>query len=205
MMITHSQVLSLAVARQRAGRLALVVFLAASSGVSLPAAETSDLPAAFPAERYASMKSSSPFALATVEVAKEEPSFARDLYLTGRANIGGRDMISITNRDKTKSFTLISGEPPVEGMSLLEVRPDPIVGKTTAIIKKGNETAPLQFNEMDIRPPVTAMAMPNQPVPRTSTGTNVLPAIRVRVNPSPDGKNPSGPRPPRRIIRRPSN
>ncbi len=182
----------------RALRLVAGAFLvAALGGGRASAADQADLPASFSEERYAGMKTSSPFALATAAVVKEEPNFARDMFLSGRANIGGREMVSITTQDK-KTFTLIAGDPPVDGMSLLEVNPSPLVGKTTAVIKKGSDTATLQFNEMAIRAPAVLNVVPGQP--RAN-----LPNVNIPTAPRANNSRGTTGRPSRRIIRRPSS
>ncbi len=184
-----------------------LLILALAAAPVVRAAEGSDLPAPFPAERYGTMKASSPFALATAPVVvKEEPNFAGDLFITGATRIGGKDIISVTKKDKSKSFTLVSGGPPVEGMSILSVNWSPEVGKTTVEIKNGGDTGTLQFNEYAIQTPVAPTALPpvqpGQPgrvVPVNPAG---LPPPRVLNTPA---TGVDGTRPRRRIIRRPSS
>lgn len=175
----------------------------AACGTVAEAAETADLPAAFPADRYVPMKKSSPFALATAAAPKDEAKFSRDMFLTGRASIGGREMISITKQDTKQTFTLVAGEPPVNGMSLVEVRSSPVVGKTTALVKMGNDTAELQFNEMTIRAPAAITNLPAQTA-RPNVPTVTAPQSNRGERSSGGGSSDSN-RQPRRIIRRPSS
>lgn len=186
----------------------VVAFLSAAAPVV--ADESADLPAPFPEERYTGMKASSPFALATAPAAAPEPDFARDMYISAAARIAGQDLVSVTARDMAKTYTLVSGGEPVEGITLVSVNWSPLVGRTTAVVSKSGKTSNLQFNEQILSAPMTAAAMPagNPNGGRTVNPAGVRPGVpggqAPRVLNAP-GVAPNGARPPRRIIRRPSS
>lgn len=182
--------------------LLLVVGLAGSLG----AAETAALPEPFAPDRYAAMKQSSPFALATPAAEKAEANFARDMFISGIARIGEKNLVSITTQDKTKSYTLITGDPPIEGMALLDVNWNDQLGKTTVQIKKGEEFATLQFNEMVVRAPAAMTVVPSPQASRGARGAPGAqggPAVPRVVNRN-NAQGGEADRPRRRIIRRPS-
>lgn len=134
----------------------------------------STVPVAFTAERYEKMQS--PFALATpvVPVAAPQASFAANWYLTGVGrDEQGNDFITITNQDRSVSFSLSGREVhPETGVSLASVSWNDGYKKTTADIKKGTETATLVFNQTDVvatplQLPGARPGGPGAPAPQT--------------------------------------
>jgi len=117
------------------------------------------LPTAFPADRYAAGLERSPFKLATPLAPPPPPpsaSFAANWFLTAVAkDPEGRDFVTIKAQDGSVHFSIGSGETDASGVSLASVDWSETMGKSTAIIKKGAETAKLIFSqtEMTLAPP----------------------------------------------------
>lgn len=110
------------------------------------------VPAAFPAERYAPITDKSPFALATPAVPPPPPpqaSFAANWYITGLGrDPEGRDFVTIKAQDGSVHFSLMGSDPdPENGVALASVDWSDTMRKSTAIIKKGTETAKLIFSQ----------------------------------------------------------
>jgi len=116
------------------------------------------VPQAFPADRYEMMVKKSPFALATPVVPQVTvgPNFAASWYLTavGR-DAQGQDFITVKAQDGSVHFSLAGNEPnsdatsPAVGVSLASLNWSDTFRKSTAIIKKGTETAKLEFSKED--------------------------------------------------------
>ena len=129
---------------------ALVTFLL--SGIALAHAQEA-VPQAFPQGRYEPLRAHSPFSLATVQalVAPAGPGFADNWYVSGIARIGDDDFVTIKSRDLSKQFSLYANETDHETqVSLASVNWSDTVGKSTVILRKGTETAKLEFNEAEI-------------------------------------------------------
>lgn len=114
------------------------------------------VPTAFPADRYAPIVEKSPFALATPLAPPPPPpsaSFAANWFLTAVAkDPEGRDFVTIKAQDGSVHFSLGSGETDASGVSLASVDWSETMGKSTAIIKKGVETAKLIFSQTEMTP-----------------------------------------------------
>ena len=117
----------------------------------------STVPTAFPAERYATISEKSPFALATPAVAPPPPpqaSFAANWYLTavGR-DAQGLDFVTIKAQDGSVHFSLSGRDEDRDThVSLASVDWSDTFRKSTAIIKKGTETAKLIFSQEEAGP-----------------------------------------------------
>lgn len=139
-------------------------------------AADSPLPAAYSAERYEKMIDKSPFALATPVVAPPAPQagFAANWFLTGVGrDEKGEDFVTIFSRDQSVHFSLSGRDAHIEtGVSLASVNWSEGYRKTTAIIKKGTETAKLEFSQEE-----TVMVMPQ---PGMKPGGLTLPPVTVR-------------------------
>jgi len=148
-----------------------LVFVAMFASQLLPSLAEDTLPSALPKDRYAALRARSPFALATVAVATPAPqaSFAANWYVSGVARLGDDYFVTIKGRDLSAEFTLFANEA-VDGVTLASVNWSDQVGKSTVILKKGTETARLEFNEAQLRAPAAATA-----------GGNHLPAVRPPV------------------------
>ena len=121
----------------------------------------SAVPAAFPADRYEKMAEKSPFALATpaVQVVAAQAGFAEHWFLTavGR-DPAGKDFVTIKAQDGSVHFSLYGQEADRDtGVSLASINWSDTFRETTAIIKKGAETAKLVFSKEE------ALAVAPQP------------------------------------------
>ena len=132
----------------------LIAFLALVTSQSL--AVESAVPAPFPSDRYEKMAEKSPFALATpaAPVTAPQASFAANWFLTAAGrDAQGRDFVTVKAQDVSVHFSLYGNEPyPDEnsaafGVSLASINWSDTFRETTAIIKKGAETAKLIFNK----------------------------------------------------------
>jgi hypothetical protein len=116
---------------------------------------TSEIPAGWPPSRYEKMSAKSPFAPATpVVAAPVTPGFAANLYVTGVAKIGDQDYVSIASRDAQQPrFSLLTGETSSspEGITMLSVEWSDQIGKSKVNIKKGNESAVLEFDQATLQ------------------------------------------------------
>jgi hypothetical protein len=124
--------------------------------IQLRAEDESPIPHAWPAARYEAMKQQSPFALATpVEPAAEpKASFASNWFVSGIGRMDGEDFVTIKARDLSTQFSLYGHDANSEnGVMLASIEWSDKIGKSTVVIKKGTETAKLEFNEAEIRGP----------------------------------------------------
>ena len=142
------------------------------------------VPAAFPKERYNAVREHSPFAVATAEAPPVAPqaSFAANWFVSGIARIGDDDFVTIKSRDLATQFSLFSHEmDSASGVSVASVNWTDVVGKSTVILRKGTETAKLEFNEAEVHAAPQAQTKagspaPNAPnVPNTPANMNGVP------------------------------
>jgi hypothetical protein len=152
------------------------------------------IPASLPGERYAEMSTRSPFAVATAApVQQAAQSFAANWYVSGMARLNGDDFVSIKSRDLSIQFSLHGHEEdPRTGVSLESVDWSDDVGRSMVILRKGTETARLEFNGADLRnpPQIAAVsrpaAVPSAPVVFASALAQAKPPeIRRRRAPIP--------------------
>ena len=169
-------------------------------GATAKAEVKEEIPAAFLPERYTQMTSKSPFALATpVTPTIQSPSFAANLYVSGIAKIGEADYVSIASRDQQAArFSLLIGETGTNDISLVRIEWSDQLGKSKVLLKKGNDVAVLEFDQITIMqaPPVQQQqqpalppVMPHLPQP-PQQGDNrriVLPG-QPNINPSAIGR-----------------
>ena len=116
-------------------------------------------PMPWPKERYAGMTTRSPFAPATSPepIAAPRNSFAANWFITGLGQLNGEVFVSIKARDLSTQFSLY-GQEPRNGVTLAGVTWSNTVGKSTVILRKGAETARLEFNEAELRQPSGGVA-----------------------------------------------
>lgn len=117
------------------------------------------IPSALPADRYAGMSARCPFAVASPAVAPAQPqaSFAANWFISGIGRINDDDFVTIKARDLSTQFSLYGREAdPQTGVALASVNWSEVVGKSTVVLRKGTETAILEFNEAQIRNPPAA-------------------------------------------------
>jgi len=115
------------------------------------------MPVGFNKSRYESLQAKSPFALATAAVATPAPqaSFAANWYVSGVARIGDTNFVTIKSRDLSTQFSLY-GDEQFDGVMLASVSWSDTVGKSTVVLRKGTETARLEFNEAQLHAPAPA-------------------------------------------------
>ena len=171
-------------------------------GIPLQAEDDSPVPHSRPASRYQSMKQQSPFALATpVEPgAALQASFAANWVVSGIARLGDVDYVTIKARDLSAEFSLYGHDANSQnGVALASIEWSDKIGKSAVIIKKGTETAKLEFNEAEMNGPpqiTTAKATPAGAV-RKATPTTAE-GLRAALQP-PVVRNPEQGRDRRRI------
>ena len=132
------------------------VLLSLGFGLPLWGAEPPVLPEAYPAERYEKLIENSPFAVGTPQeppAAPDAPGFATNLYVMGVAQLRDtegkeRDFVTIKSRADQSTFSLSSGAVPnPDGIELGAVEWSQRVGKSKVTIRKGTETAVLEFDQ----------------------------------------------------------
>jgi hypothetical protein len=142
------------------------LILASFAATQLRAEDESPIPYAWPASRYGVMRQRSPFALATpvAPAAETQASFAANWYVSGIGRFRDKDFVTIKARDLSTQFSLYGYDVnPENGVSMASIEWSAKIGKSTVVIKKGTETAKLEFNEAEIRGPAqvtTAMGTP---------------------------------------------
>ncbi len=115
------------------------------------------VPEALPLERYDGLMKNSPFALATAPVApvaaaQETPSFAKDFYVVGIAQIGETPFVTISTRDRQRRFSLSLGESSADGITLTNVEWLPGVGKSKVTLRKDEALGVIGFDEAAMQP-----------------------------------------------------
>jgi|GEM_PF-2023864 len=121
------------------------------------------LPAPLPLSRYQEMIEKSPFAPATAAPAPtvEAPSFAKEYYITGMAQLGGKPFVTLSSRDQQKRLALFEGSS-AEGITLASVEWASEVGKSKATLKKGSEFGVVSFDEAAMQPAPIPTPVPQQ-------------------------------------------
>jgi len=133
------------------------------------------VPTAFPKTRYESVRAHSPFALATVEAPPVTPqaSFAANWFVGGIARIGDDDFVTIKSRDLATEFSLFAHETDsATGVTVASVNWTDVIGKSTVILRKGTETAKLEFNEEVIHAAPVAAVVAGKGGPPGPNGVN---------------------------------
>jgi hypothetical protein len=131
---------------------------------------------------------------AAKDAAPPQASFATNWYVTGVGRFGDVEFVSLKSRDLSTAFSLYSGEPdPGTGVMLSTVNWSETIGKTTVTLRKGTETAVLEFNQalLATTPPVPiggphpapSQNAANNPAQLTQQGR------RVRLPPKPSLNN----------------
>ena len=150
-------------------------------------AADSSIPTAFSPDRYTTMIAKSPFALATPTVVAPPPpppqaSFAANWYLTavGR-DPDGQDFVTIKAQDGSAHFSLTGRDADLTtGVSIASVDWSDTFRKSTAILKKGTETAKLIFSQEEAQP---AAPTPNRNF-RVGGGPSIpIPVPNPGINP----------------------
>jgi hypothetical protein len=122
------------------------------------------IPTAYPSSRYETLRTNSPFSLATAPAVTPtaEPSFATNWFVSGIGRIGDADFVTIKSRDLATQFSIFGGETDGKtGVAIVSVNWSEAVGKSSVILRKGTETAKLEFNESEVRvTPAPAVSIP---------------------------------------------
>jgi hypothetical protein len=166
--------------RMRLGRLLALVILFFGGRPVIWAEDP--VPQALPKGRYDQLREHSPFSLATVVAPPAGPqnSFADNWYVSGLARVGDDDFVTIKSRDLSTQFSLFGHETDAKtGVTLASVNWSDAIGKSTVILKKGNETAKLEFNEAEIH------AAPQSPNGKPNPNGNATPAKTMAGGPRP--------------------
>jgi hypothetical protein len=156
------------------------------------------LPKAREKSRYQSLRAKSPFALATEPsgTPPAQASFAANWFVSGIGRIGGSDFVTIKSRDLSTAFSLFAEESdPKTGVTLASVAWSDAVGKSTVVLRKGNETAHLKFNEAEVRATPAAAAVAGAQAGQRAgqqAGQPLGNAVAGRP-PMPGGARPNGP------------
>jgi hypothetical protein len=160
------------------------LFLALACGFAVHSARAVEgkgsLPGALPVSRFENLIQRSPFAPATPPVAPVvTANFAASLYVSSIAAIGDKYLVTISSREKPNKIFLATGEEGSDGLTLLSVQYSDESGKSKAVVKKGDETATLEFDQAAIQQ-ATAQAAAQAPAP--------VPAASRPWDPSPAGR-----------------
>ena len=145
---------------------------------------TEGLPKAQDQQRYAALRMNSPFSLAATETvsATVQASFAANWYIGGIGRIGDAAFVTVRSRDLSTQFSLFAHEPDAKTQVTLEsVEWSDVVGKSTVVLRKGNEVARLEFNEAVIRSAPVSVA--GAPVTTASGNTAGAPPVPAGIPP----------------------
>ena len=166
-------------------RLFLFIF---AGTLSLVQADESVLPGAgFPASRYETLWSKSPFAVASDEaVAAASPDYS----LVGVAQIEGVSYVSVIDTHSNEHF-VVTSDKPVRGITLVSVTRGQTTDATTALVQLGGQNLTLKMDPSLANPPPgtvptvqplpgvpQAGMVPPQAVPTDTPGDQPPPFVR---------------------------
>ena len=161
-------------------------------------AEVPALPERQAAERYEKMTEDWPFSVATPTVAPEKPvdGWWTNFYVGGIGktyeNNKEEVFVAISSKDKQISFSLFGNEPGHDGISVAGIQWDDNLGKSKVTLKKGTEFGTVGFDEMAIKTPAAAPAVPQRPggnpaipgAPNTNAARTMLRPPTLNANPA---------------------
>ncbi|GEM_PF-2235286 len=164
-------------------------------GLGCGALLADELPVALPASRYAALERKSMFAPAPPEAAfQPKASFAGDLFVLGLAQFGDKDFVILINRQTREKFSLVTGDKGPDNLELASVRWAEDPAQSVVTVRRGMDSAVLEFDEAAFQKPVvtsapaapkTGVAQP--PIPRLP----ILPYRVIHPIPvNPQGSNP---------------
>lgn len=165
----------------------VLLSVALSTASSKAADNPPVIPASWPADRYDKLIQQSPFAPATPVKAPAEPDWATNLYLSSVAAVGDSYLVGIASRENPNSkIFLTSGEPGPENMTLERVDYSAERGKSKAIVRKGDKTATLEFDQMALQNTIASVAAPQPPQGGFNPGAAAArrPVVLPRTNPT---------------------
>jgi hypothetical protein len=152
------------------------------------------IPAALDAQRYTHLSAHCPFALATATVpaSPAQPSFAANWYVSGIARIDNVDFVTIKSRDLSTQFSLFGQETDAKNqVTLVTVEWVEGIGKSKVIVRKGGETATLEFNEAEVHGAAQQPGGGGSPSGGTAPGgTGTIGGPGSKVTPRPAGMPP---------------
>lgn len=163
------------------------IVVALTMCASVLKADENPVPTPLPADRYSAMSTHCPFAIATpaAPAATPQASFAANWFVSGLARIGDDYFVTIKARDLSAQFSIFGKESDsATGITLASVNWSDTLGKSTVVLRKGTETAQLEFNEAEIH----ATPAP-QPRAKTSPQPGQTP-MNTNANPIPVGHAP---------------
>ena len=149
-------------------------------------ADDAALPPAISKARYDGLRQNCPFSVASATPAPAAPqaSFAANWFVSGIGRIGEEYFVTIKSRDLSQQFSLYGTHEVVDGVELASVTWSDSVGKSSVILRKGTETAKLEFNEAELHAapppaakPPTGTAPPNAAGGPRPGGTPGIPPI----------------------------
>jgi len=141
-----------------------------------PGPETAEatvaLPAPLSAGRFAALSRKSPFTLASAT--QENADFAKELILAGYVRLEGKEFVMVAKRNGPERLMIgTQPSPSAQGMILEKVVRDPSGDPTkmSAVLRKGTETATLQYEKGGAAP----MAAPGGAQPQVVPGAAPVP------------------------------
>ncbi len=157
---------------------------------------------AYPAEHYAGLWTTSPFAVASPDAGESSPDYA----LVGAAQFDGVFYANIVDKQNQEHF-LVTSQAPVRGLTLVSVSHGLGSGQTVAVLQKNGQTLNLKLETEApagtpaVAPmpqiPMPGVVMPNTPVVnRPPPVLHRMPFVRITVPPPPNGATPNPPPPP---------
>ncbi len=157
---------------------------------SLCTSEAAEIPASLPIARYEKMLRKSPFALATPSEPAEAPTppFAANLYVSGIAKIGEGDLVTVRTRDQSQSFSISASDSGPDGITLVNVQWVEQVGRSKVTLRKGTETAVIEFDQSVIQKPAAPIPMPGHSSHSGHNGPRAIalpPGAATTVAPAP--------------------
>lgn len=112
-----------------------------------------EIPASFPASRYADLLEKSPFAIATAapETVAPVENFASNWFLSSFSKSRSKDgaevyTVFVKSRDLSTRLMLV-GEKPEEGVTLVAVEEAPNRAETVAVLRKGSDVGRVKFDQ----------------------------------------------------------
>jgi hypothetical protein len=152
---------------------ALILFVAIAAGRCFA---LDDIPKRPPFDRYTSLMSKSPFAVATATVNVEKPNFAKDLYLANAAKLSDGDMLTVQSAiDRNMKEYLTTKGSNEHGFSIVSIDWSERPAETKATISKDGVAATIGFNQALMSQVPQPMQPPNMSAPGQPTMPSYIP------------------------------
>jgi len=178
-------------------------------------ADAAAIPARVPPERYQTLWERSPFEIPVAAESSPVTGIRAEWLLTSLSRSGGKPFAILVSKGTGESVVIRQGEEGAHGFTLVDAVIAQDFKNSRATVRRGAESAELQFQEQELATLVSAapqaQAAPAPSPPGTNPGVRPNqsrfpppPAVRPTAPGIPSAApNPSTPQPPRRIIRRP--